>query len=107
MTTAWPIPAEARTTTDSVVTIRMDQPGRLGRLGRTGGRRAGEGRGRRGGRAAGERGGVGMGDTSAKAWGWGSVSTVGPYDLRPGPVAGRRAPVSPVRGNVTSDEREV
>nr|BBJ53123.1 hypothetical protein SAVMC3_57520 [Streptomyces avermitilis] len=61
VTTAWPIPAEARTTTDSVVTIRMDQPGRLGRLGRTGGRRAGEGRGRRGGRAAGERGGVGMG----------------------------------------------
>lgn len=37
---------------------------------------------------------------------WGSVSTVGPYDLRPGPYAGRRATVSPVRGNVSSDERE-
>ena len=33
---------------------------------------------------------------------WESVSTVGPYDLLTGAEAGRRASVSPVRGNVTA-----
>ncbi|GGW36152.1 hypothetical protein GCM10010350_19520 [Streptomyces galilaeus] len=50
----WPIPAEASTTTDSVMVARMAQRGRFLGAGRTGRRRAG-----RGGREAGDRGGVG------------------------------------------------
>ncbi|GLP66533.1 hypothetical protein TUSST3_31530 [Streptomyces sp. TUS-ST3] len=55
--TAWPIPAEASTTTDSVVAARMAQRGRFRRTGGRAGRRCG-GRGR----VAEGRGGVaGMG----------------------------------------------
>ncbi|CAM5692100.1 putative protein OS=Streptomyces fumanus OX=67302 GN=GCM10018772_33300 PE=4 SV=1 [Streptomyces fumanus] len=92
--TAWPIPAEASTTTDSAVTARRVQRGR-----RRGGPGAGRGRRRCGGRPApggggrdpegGERGGVGKGTPPrglARAYGRGIVSTVGRYDLRPGPV---------------------
>ncbi|GHF05382.1 hypothetical protein GCM10018772_33300 [Streptomyces fumanus] len=92
--TAWPIPAEASTTTDSAVTARRVQRGR-----RRGGPGAGRGRRRCGGgppragaagtRREGERGGVGKGTPPrglARAYGRGIVSTVGRYDLRPGPV---------------------
>ncbi|GAA5037212.1 hypothetical protein GCM10023335_85120 [Streptomyces siamensis] len=83
------MPAEARSTTDRVVAIRMAQRGFLRRTGgrpedRTSGLRARGGCGWRCGRA-GERRGVGKGDTSGRPWAWGSVSTVGRYDLRPAP----------------------
>ncbi|GGQ84071.1 hypothetical protein GCM10010250_64190 [Streptomyces althioticus] len=67
LSTACPIPAEASTTTDSVVTVRMTHRGR--RRGGAGGRVAGrDGRaGRRSGfRGRGERGGVGKGGTSGR-----------------------------------------
>ncbi|GGY71517.1 hypothetical protein GCM10010300_13310 [Streptomyces olivaceoviridis] len=83
-TTACPIPAEASTTTDSVVTARMAQRGRRGgRTGRTrrsGGRGTRRGdRGRRCGLGApptllavgeGDRGGLGKGDTSGRGRTW-------------------------------------
>ncbi|GGM05288.1 hypothetical protein GCM10010129_56100 [Streptomyces fumigatiscleroticus] len=75
--TACPIPAEASTTTDSVVTARTAQRGFFRRTGGRG--TAPDGRGRRrcgggpprplgaGGLGERERGGVGKGDTSARA----------------------------------------
>ncbi|GGR04114.1 hypothetical protein GCM10010251_19520 [Streptomyces aurantiogriseus] len=78
LTTEWPMPAEARTTTDSVITARTAQRGRFLRTGRAGGRR-----GRCWGLEAGDRGGVGgkAGHLRATAVRGGAVSTVGPYDL--------------------------
>ncbi|BCM67322.1 hypothetical protein EASAB2608_02656 [Streptomyces sp. EAS-AB2608] len=74
VTTACPIPAEASTTTDSVVTARMAQRGRRGgrteRTGRSGGRGTRRGGcGRRCGRA-GDRGGLGKEDTSGRGRTW-------------------------------------
>ncbi|GGS48703.1 hypothetical protein GCM10010206_07790 [Streptomyces cinerochromogenes] len=84
VTTACPIPAEASTTTDSVVTARMAQRGRRGgrtdRTGRSGGcgtRRGGCGRRRCLGAPAalvpvgeGDRGGLGKEDTSGRGRTW-------------------------------------
>ncbi|GAA0638571.1 hypothetical protein GCM10009535_13930 [Streptomyces thermocarboxydovorans] len=95
----WPMPAEASTTTESVVTARIAQRGLRragGRAARCGGcgRRCGAGRGR------GERGGVDKGEHLRTTAVRGIVSTVGRYDLRPGISPPARAEVSPVRGNV-------
>ncbi|GHF16022.1 hypothetical protein GCM10017776_37100 [Streptomyces griseoluteus] len=108
VTTAWPIPAEAMTVTDSAVTARTAQRGR--RLRASGARRTlPAGRGRRGGvgappaprtDGAGGRGGLGKGhlrDAAVR----GNVITVGRYDLQPASRPRRRAMVSPIRGNVS------
>ncbi|GHF77193.1 hypothetical protein GCM10018783_54180 [Streptomyces griseosporeus] len=89
LSTEWPIPAEASTATDSVVTTRMAQRGFPRGAGGRDGRP--DGCERRCGRS-GERGGVGTGNLRTTAV-RGSVSTVGRYDLPPGAAhpAGRRA----------------
>src|SRR5690606_14719105 len=83
VSTACPVPAEASTTTDRVVTARIAQRA-LRRAGGRGPPRAGRGGGRGVVRGRGDRGGVGKGapPDDGRAW---ILSTVGRYDLRPGP----------------------